>query len=279
MGSCLGPNKTLNNKVIIGHTKPVSPFTDELYSLGTNIISQDLATGANVISKLNSNEVQIGVLGSTPLVLALLKNQDLQLVGVPMFFPKRLEIYSKEKLKDVKDFASKTIAVPYASTVHQQLLAYLHHLKIPIEKFKIIDLEPKEIVEAWNKGKIDAAVVWDPHPMNFIGAKYKQIYQLPKTMTPSFLGIIGHKSVDHKLLKRILSRIYKSNDHYNKGITKQQQDNGYNFVLKQNTYPGQVTVELKKQITNELKNIVNFLYDVKKISTKRDLTPQIRLEI
>ena len=65
----------------------------------------------------------------------------------------------------VTDFAGlvgKKVGTPFGSTAHYSLLAALELAGVDPTKVKIIDLQPPDILAAWQRGDIDAAYVWNP---------------------------------------------------------------------------------------------------------------------
>ena len=67
-----------------------------------------------------------------------------------------------EGITEVADLAGTTVAVPFASTTHYHLIAALDEAGLTVDDVTLLDLEPPDILAAWQRGDIDAAFVWYP---------------------------------------------------------------------------------------------------------------------
>jgi len=65
-------------------------------------------------------------------------------------------------IREVSDLAGKTVAVPFAATTHYHLLAALGLSDVGQESLKILDMQPPDILAAWQRDDIDATFVWEP---------------------------------------------------------------------------------------------------------------------
>jgi len=130
---------------------------------GRNIVWKKFETGADIAIALTSGDVDIGLIGSTP--LAAFTSRGLQ---VKLFFLDSVTGQSEalvvrdEKIKTPEDLNGKTIATPFVSTSHFALLAALKHWGIDLQQTRIVNLGPAEIIATWQRGDIDAAYTWDP---------------------------------------------------------------------------------------------------------------------
>jgi ABC-type taurine transport system substrate-binding protein len=287
--TCCDKTTNTKNEVKLGHTSPLAPFTSTLKSKNQKLKflkPMNLKTGMSIARELNKDNISIGILGTTSLVMAMLRNRSLELIAVPMIFPKRFDYYIKDLREENFNITGKKIAVPYASTMHQQLLAYIKRNNIDEDQITIYNLEPNEIVEAWNKEKIDVAVIWPPYPRKFKGKVYKKMVDMPDKEIPSFLGLLVNKNLNRRIQEQVINHIYNSNKLYNTGISGPEsilKNEGYLVTNKnlslvnENFYPNEINQELRLLIKKEISETVNFLYSVKKINYKRDLSEQIRI--
>ncbi|MBE1490657.1 taurine ABC transporter substrate-binding protein [Plantactinospora soyae] len=62
----------------------------------------------------------------------------------------------------VADLRGKKVGTPFASTAHYSLLAALARAGVKESDVDIVDLEPQDILAAWNRGDLDAAYSWLP---------------------------------------------------------------------------------------------------------------------
>ena len=63
---------------------------------------------------------------------------------------------------DIAGLAGKKVGTPFGSTSHYSLLAALELNGVDPTSVKIIDLQPPDILAAWQRGDIDGAYVWNP---------------------------------------------------------------------------------------------------------------------
>jgi len=130
---------------------------------GRTIVWKKFETGADIAIALTSGDVDIGLIGSTP--LAAFTSRGLQ---VKLFFLDSVTgqsealVVRNEVIKTPEDLNGKTIATPFVSTSHFALLAALKHWGINLQHTRIVNLGPAEIIAAWQRGDIDAAYTWDP---------------------------------------------------------------------------------------------------------------------
>jgi len=130
---------------------------------GRIIVWKKFETGADIAIALTSGDVDIGLIGSTP--LAAFTSRGLQ---VKLFLLDSVTgqsealVVRNESIKSPQDLTGKTIATPFVSTSHFALLAALKHWEIDLQQTRIVNLGPAEIIAAWQRGDIDAAYTWDP---------------------------------------------------------------------------------------------------------------------
>jgi len=130
---------------------------------GRKITWKQFETGADIAIALTAGEVDLGLLGSTP--LAAFTSRGLK--ARAFFIDSKTGesesfLVRAETIKSSNDLRGKTIAVPFVSTSHFALLAALKHFAITPQQVRIINLGPPEIIAAWQRGDIHAAYTWDP---------------------------------------------------------------------------------------------------------------------
>lgn len=69
----------------------------------------------------------------------------------------------KGDIKAIADIRGKKIAVPFGSTTHFSLLSLLKLEGIAPGELTVLDLQPQEMVAAWQRGDIDGGYVWQPN--------------------------------------------------------------------------------------------------------------------
>lgn len=131
---------------------------------GSKIVWKRFDNGADIATALASGDVDIGLVGSSPLAAFASRGLPVKafvLSGV-IGSSEALVVRDGSNILKPQDLAGKTIATPYVSTSHFSLLAALAHWQVNAQQVKIINLGPTEIIAAWKRGDIAAAYTWDP---------------------------------------------------------------------------------------------------------------------
>jgi taurine transport system substrate-binding protein len=121
-------------------------------------------SGAKVINAMASGAIQVAQSGSSPIAAGISRGLDIEVVWVleDIAAAEALVVRDGAGVSAPLDLKGKTIGVPFASTTHFHTLFALEQFGIEPSEVTIRNLQPPEIVEAWGKGEIDAAFVWDP---------------------------------------------------------------------------------------------------------------------
>jgi taurine transport system substrate-binding protein len=131
-------------------------------AFGTPVKWVQFATGADVLTLLAANEVDIANFGSSPTVTALVRKLPVEVVGVSANISTYEHLSGRDNIRTLKDLEGKTVAYPPNSTAQYALdtAIAVHH--IDRSKIKLVPLKPADIVAAWKRKDIDAAYVWAP---------------------------------------------------------------------------------------------------------------------
>ncbi|MGC0416248.1 glycine betaine ABC transporter substrate-binding protein [Embleya sp. AB8] len=131
----------------------------------TRITWTKFDSGGDVNTAMIAGRIDIGLAGSSPVTKGLSAPLNIA-YQVPWIFDvigaNESLVVRKGKVASVADLAGKRVATPYGSTAHYSLLAALTGAGVDPAKVKIIDLEPPDILAAWQRGDIDGAYVWTP---------------------------------------------------------------------------------------------------------------------
>lgn len=131
---------------------------------GVKINWRRFDSGAKVINAMASGNVQVAVAGSSPTAAGVSRGLDIEVVWIleDIADAEALVVRHGAGILEPQDLKGKTIGVPFASTTHFHTLFALEQFGIDPGDVKIQNLQPPEIVQAWESGEIDAAFVWDP---------------------------------------------------------------------------------------------------------------------
>jgi taurine transport system substrate-binding protein len=144
------------------------PITDGTFEKATGypIRWVKFDSGAKVAAAMASGDLQIGVMGSSPLAAAVSSGVDVQLFSILD------DIASSEALvvregsgidpKQPETLKSKKLATPFVSTTHFHTMFALELWGVAPDEVELLNMQPPHIAAAWERGDIDAAFVWDP---------------------------------------------------------------------------------------------------------------------
>jgi taurine transport system substrate-binding protein len=131
---------------------------------GYKINWRQFDSGAKVATAMTSGDVQIGVIGSSPLAAAVSRGVELQLFWIldDINEAEALVVRKGAGIEKPADLKGKKLAVPFVSTTHYHAMFALEHWGIKPGDLQILNMQPNQIAAAWERGDIDAAFVWDP---------------------------------------------------------------------------------------------------------------------
>lgn len=122
-------------------------------------------SGAFVASRLDSDQLDLADMGSTPLAQALARGIDISVIYITDYKGESQGIYVRPStssyvgIENPFDLVNRTLGVPFGSTMHYQVL-YLLDLFGIMGSVELLNLSPTQIMEAWDLGTIDAAACW-----------------------------------------------------------------------------------------------------------------------
>lgn len=131
---------------------------------GYKINWRQFESGAKVATAMASGDVQIGVIGSSPLAAAVSRGVDLQLFWIldDINQAEAMVARNGSGINKPQDLKGKKLGVPFVSTTHFHTLFALELWGIKPSDVQILNMQPNQIAAAWERGDIDAAYVWDP---------------------------------------------------------------------------------------------------------------------
>ncbi len=131
---------------------------------GFDIKWRQFDSGAKVITALAAGDVQMAMAGSSPIAAGVSRELDIELVWVleDIASAEALVVRDGAGITAPQDLVGKRLAAPFASTTHFHSLFALEQFGIDPSQVTIVNKQPPEIVESWQRGEIDAAFVWEP---------------------------------------------------------------------------------------------------------------------
>ncbi|ANF82999.1 ABC transporter substrate-binding protein [Acinetobacter sp. NCu2D-2] len=161
-------NITLN----IGFQKyGVLPILKERGTLETALKAQNVnvkwvefPAGPQLLEGLNVGSVSFGESGEAPPIFAQAANSNLVYVANQPEAPKAeaLIVQKDSKIQSVADLKGKRVALNKGSNVHYLLLKVLEANNLKLSDIEVIYLPPSDARAAFERGAVDAWVIWDP---------------------------------------------------------------------------------------------------------------------
>jgi taurine transport system substrate-binding protein len=170
LGFLTGAAVAADKEVTFAYQDMVTPFRvlmDEgtiEKETGYKINWRKFGGGGDVVRAMASGDVQIGEAGSSPVATAASQGMDIQLFWIldDIANAEQLVARNDANIASVADLKGKTVATPFVSTAHYQLIFALADAGVNPKDVKILNMRPPEIAAAWERGDIDAAFIWDP---------------------------------------------------------------------------------------------------------------------
>lgn len=120
--------------------------------------------GGDVIRAMSSGGVDIGEAGSSPIAAAASQGLPIKLFWILDDIANAEQLVARKGsgIKTIADLKGKTVAVPFVSTSHYQLMFALSEAGLTSKDVKLLNMRPPEIAAAWERGDIDATFIWAP---------------------------------------------------------------------------------------------------------------------
>ncbi len=194
-------------EVTVGYQQIVGPYVSAiamkkfdapLKAAGYTVKWRQFSSAGDISSALASGGIPIGVLGSTGIAAAATRGVDMQLFWIldNIGHSEALVVRKASGISKPEDLKGKRVGVPFVSTSHFHLLVALSKVwKMNPRDVRILNMQPPQIVAAWQRGDIDAAYVWPPALTTLLkdGTVLTDSEEVGKASVPTFDGIVVDK--------------------------------------------------------------------------------------
>jgi taurine transport system substrate-binding protein len=194
--------------VVVGYQQIVGPFLTAIAdgsidaavkAEGYSIDWRQFSSGGDISTALASTNVSVGVLGSTGTTAAATRGVELELFWILDNIGKSEALVAREGsgIEKPEDLVGKKVGVPFVSTSHFHLLVGMEQVwKINPRDVSILNMQPPQIVAAWQRGDIDAAYVWPPALSEILksGKVIADSEQIGAASVPTFDGLVADKA-------------------------------------------------------------------------------------
>ena len=180
----------------IGHQKGLlsllkgrGTLEKRLAPLGVTVKWTEFTAGPVQLEALNVGSIDFGDVGEAPPIFAQADGAPLAYVGatVPRPASEAVLVPKGSAIKTVADLKGKKIALNKGSNVHYFLVKLLEKHGLTYADVNPVFLPPSDARAAFEKGSVDAWVIWDP----FLAAAEKA---LDATVLADATGVVGNRA-------------------------------------------------------------------------------------
>lgn len=131
---------------------------------GINVKWVEFPAGPQLLEGLNVGSVSFGEAGEAPPIFAQAANSNLVYVANQPQAPKAeaLIVPKDSPIQSIQDLKGKRVALNKGSNVHYLLLKVLKANQLGLDDIEVIYLPPSDARAAFERGAVDAWVIWDP---------------------------------------------------------------------------------------------------------------------
>ena len=144
-----------------------------LKNKGVNVKWVEFPAGPQLLEGLNVGSVVFGEAGEAPPIFAQAANANLVYIANQPKAPlaEALIVPKDSSIKSIQDLKGKRVVLNKGSNVHYLLLKVLEANHLKLDDIQVVYLPPADARAAFEKGAVDAWVIWDP----FYAAAEKQL--------------------------------------------------------------------------------------------------------
>lgn len=171
LSACQKPSESITT-LTIGYQKygllPLVKARGELdqslKAQGINIKWVEFPAGPQLLEGLNVGSVVFGEAGEAPPIFAQAASPNLVYVANQPAAPlaEALIVPKDSNINSIKDLKGKRVVLNKGSNVHYLLLKVLQANQLKLDDIQVIYLPPADARAAFEKGVVDAWVIWDP---------------------------------------------------------------------------------------------------------------------
>lgn len=144
-----------------------------LKAQGIQVKWVEFPAGPQLLEGLNVGSVVFGESGEAPTIFAQAASPNLVYVANQPAAPnaEALIVQKNSPIQSIQDLKGKRVALNKGSNVHYLLLKLLEKNQLTLQDIQVVYLPPADARAAFEKGAVDAWVIWDP----FFAAAEQQI--------------------------------------------------------------------------------------------------------
>jgi taurine transport system substrate-binding protein len=131
---------------------------------GVKVEWKNFDSGRDVNTAMVAGSIDFGLVGSSPAANGLASGVPYEVIWIYDIIAENeaLVVRKDRNIKKFSDLAGKKVAAPFGSTTHYHLLVAFKVFNLDPKKATILDMQPPDMLAAWQRGDIDAGFVWEP---------------------------------------------------------------------------------------------------------------------
>lgn len=144
--------------------KSKGTLEEKLKAVGYRVAWTEFPSGPPLLEALNVGSIDFGNTGEAPPIFAQAAGAPLQYVAYEPPAPKgeAILVPKDSQLQSVADLRGKKIALNKGSNVHYLLVKALEKAGVKYSEIEPVFLAPADARAAFERGAVDAWVIWDP---------------------------------------------------------------------------------------------------------------------
>ncbi|HEY1931915.1 MAG TPA: ABC transporter substrate-binding protein [Acetobacteraceae bacterium] len=131
-------------------------------SVGIPVTWVKFGSGGDLNRAVAAGAIDFGGVGNPPATIGITRGLPYEGIFVLDELGPVESLVARPGIKSIKDLKGKTIATPFGSTSHYELIAALAGAGLNPAQEKILDMDPPDAFAAWTRKDIDAAYLWEP---------------------------------------------------------------------------------------------------------------------
>jgi len=131
-------------------------------AVGVPVTWIKFGSGGDLNRAVAAGQIDFGGVGNPPAAIGITRGLPYEGIFVLDELGPVESLVARPDIASLKALKGKTIATPFGSTSHYELIAALAGAGLNPADAKILDMDPPDIFAAWIRKDIDAAYVWQP---------------------------------------------------------------------------------------------------------------------
>src|SRR3981189_3511947 len=144
--------------------KSKGTLEDKLKAAGYKVVWTEFPSGPPLLEALNVGAIDFGNTGEAPPIFAQAAGAPIRYVAYEPPAPKgeAILVPKDSPLKSVANLKGKKVALNKGSNVHYLLVKALEQADVKYSEIELVFLAPADARAAFERGAVDAWVIWDP---------------------------------------------------------------------------------------------------------------------